>query len=326
MTQPVAQPLDSPSPAGNHAEPGIRVAIDELIDLRRQAASITLDIRRSATRQSTGMNTSRFRGRGMEFSESRAYLPGDDVRSMDWKVTARTGNPHTKLFQEERERPVFLVLDFSASMHFGTRETFKSVLASRAASLVAWAALQHGDRVGTLVFSGSEHQEVKPAGGAHGVLAVLRTVAQMHERTLDPDLGGGEINLASALLRAAHVARPGSLVFIFSDFYGLDVETQRHISRLRQHNDLVVCWVTDPLESTPPPAGRYAITDGTSRVVLDTFTGTARESYQNWFSLTESRLQSMAAGLGVALIRLTCGTDVVAQMRRRFAAAGRRRN
>ena len=314
-----------PGTVPGSASSGISITIDELIDLRRQAASIKLDFRRSAIRQSAGMNASRFRGRGMEFSESRIYLPGDDVRSMDWKVTARTGEPHTKLFQEERERPVFLLVDLSASMYFGTRGTFKSVLAARAASVIAWAALQHGDRVGALVFSGGQHVEVRPSGGPHGVLAVLRAIAEMHDQAPDLRHADGDINLASALLRAGHVARPGSLVFIFSDFYDLDNTTQRHISRLRKHNDVVACWINDPLESTPPPAGRYPITNGSSRALLDTFSITARDNYRHRFSQIESQLQNMAANLGVALVPFTCGTDVVIQIRRRFAAALTRR-
>jgi uncharacterized protein (DUF58 family) len=234
---------------------GVAVQVDDLIALRFRAKPLELGATGRARETQVGPQMSRFRGRGMEFAESRAYQPGDDVRTIDWRVTARTGRPHTKLFQEERERPVILLVDLCASMFFGTRRAFKSVVACEAAALVAWAALARGDRIGALLVAGDGHRELKPAGGRRGVLRVLRALALLarhdtHRSSTEDD------RLAEALERARHVARPGSLVVVISDFHGFGADAERHLTRLRQHNDVMACWITDALELAPPPPGR----------------------------------------------------------------------
>ncbi len=143
---------------------GVILGSEELIRLRSQASLPGLAPQRRVMTTQTGPYASPFKGRGIDFAEVRAYLPGDDIRNIDWRVTARTGQPHTKLFREERERPVLLLVDLGASMRFGTRVAFKSVLAARAAALLGWAAVGHGDRVGGVVFAGQEHQELRPLG------------------------------------------------------------------------------------------------------------------------------------------------------------------
>ena len=132
---------------------------------------------RLARARLAGDHLSRFRGRGMDYRESRAYQPGDDVRSMDWRITARTGVPHVKLYQEERERPVVLFLDLNPGMFFGSRGMLKSVAAARAAALVAWAAAERGDRVGAMLFDGG-HCDLPPRGGRHGVLRLIRELVE----------------------------------------------------------------------------------------------------------------------------------------------------
>src|SRR6185312_7752608 len=123
-------------------------------------------------------HASKLRGRGVDYVESRAYQPGDDIRQMDWRLTARSGRPHTKLFQEEREQSVLLIVDGNPSMHFGTRERFKSVQAARTAALAAWAAVQGGDRIGAVGFGPGLAAELKPGGGPRGALRVLRALAE----------------------------------------------------------------------------------------------------------------------------------------------------
>ena len=132
--------------------------------------ALEIGTKKRASSLMAGTQRSPFKGRGINFEEVRRYQPGDEIRHMDWRVTARTGEPHLKLFQEERERPVIFVVDFTASMFFGTRVAFKSVIAARVATLLAWAALARGDRVGSLIFSEHGHQDLRPRGGRSGVL------------------------------------------------------------------------------------------------------------------------------------------------------------
>jgi uncharacterized protein (DUF58 family) len=156
----------------------ITITTDELIKLRFGNSDVRLMSNKKILSSVTGGYGSRFRGRGLEFQEVRAYQAGDDIRNMDWRVTARTGKPHTKIFEEEREKPVFLVVDNSASMHFGSRVTFKSVVAAKAAAILAWSAAANHDRVGGIVYSDSSFNELRPQGGSRGVLRLLKQISQ----------------------------------------------------------------------------------------------------------------------------------------------------
>ena len=153
---------------------GVYVSMDELVAL--QAADLSLDLRgrRKALTAVAGQHRSSFRGRGIDFDEVRIYQPGDDVRNIDWRVTARTGRVHTKLFREERERPVYLVVDQRESMFFGTQKAFKSVVAARIAALLAWASRDHGDRIGGFLFNDRDVQELRPKEGKKGIQTFFR--------------------------------------------------------------------------------------------------------------------------------------------------------
>ena len=133
---------------GSHPDQGVRLTVDELLALRRDALGLDLTSRYRVSSTLAGGYRSKFRGRGMDFDEVRTYQPGDDIRNIDWRVTARTGKPHTKLFKEERERPVFLLIDQSKHLFFGSRNALKSVVAARAASLLVWASINAGSRIG----------------------------------------------------------------------------------------------------------------------------------------------------------------------------------
>ena len=297
---------------------GVEASVDDLIGLRFRAQRLELGIARRARHSMIGAHGSRFRGRGMEFAESRIYLPGDDVRSIDWRVTARTGRPHTKLFQEERERPVILLVDLGASMFFGTRTAYKSVLAAEAAALIAWSAMHGGDRVGALVAGHSHHLELEPVSGRRGVLRVLRALAALSRQTSNDE--EQQIKLCDSLLRARHVARPGSLLVVISDFYDLDEEAAGHLSRMRQHNDMLACWIHDRLEIEPPPPGRYDVSDGWRTATLDTLSSRARARYTESFG---ARVEAMCATLGklaIPLLPIATGDDVAETLRRGASA------
>ena len=293
---------------------GIEASVDDLIGLRFRARRLELGIGRRARHSMSGGHGSRFRGRGMEFAESRIYQPGDDVRSIDWRVTARTGRPHTKLFQEERERPVILLVDLGASMFFGTRTAYKSVVAAETAALIAWAAMGGGDRVGALVAGRSGHMELKPVAGRRGVLRVLHAIAALSRPAADDE--ERRIGLRDSLLRARHVARPGSLLVIISDFYGLDEDAAGHLSRMRQHNDMLACWIHDALEREPPPPGRYSVSDGWQTATLDTLSRRARSRYAESFAAEAEALRTTLGRLAIPLLPIATGDDVAEALRR----------
>ena len=295
---------------------GVIVSADELIALRIRARSLVLSSRMRATASMSGGQHSRFRGRGIDYQESRIYQPGDDIRHMDWQVTARTGRPHTKLYREERERPVIVLTDFGPTMRFGTREAFKSVIAARAAALIGWATIGQGDRIGAGLFDGSRHAELPPTGGRRGVLRLIRELAGY---SATPTGDHQPYALAQALGRLRRVARPGSLVFVISDFTDLNDEVVRHLARLRQHNDLIACQVVDPLELIPPPPGRYGLSNGHDSAVLDTTTPELRQAYQQYFDSHHARVSDTLRRQAVARLQLVTGEDVVDGLRQGLA-------
>ncbi len=260
-----------------HGGDGIHLCAAELIALRPRCHALRLPMRQPAASALAGAYRSRFRGRGVDFFESRIYQPGDDIRNMDWRVTARTGRPHTKVFQEERERPVLVVLDASPSLYFGTRRVLKSVAAGQIAAAIAWSAVRRGDRIGGFLFAPGRHRELRPAGGRRGAMRMIQGLVDW----LQPEQvsGEGPEPLSGALERVRHTVRPGSLVIIISDFFGLDENCNRHLSRLRQHNDVIGCQVLDAAEYQLP-AGRFPITDGEQNSVLDMGRKESRSSFE----------------------------------------------
>jgi len=250
-----------------------------------------------------------FRGRGMEYDESRPYQPGDDVRYLDWRVMARTGRPHTKVFREERERPVFCWVDYRRRMFFGTRGCFKHVQAANLAALTAWRAVLHSDRVGGVVFSDAEHHELKPARGRAAALHLFRQLeaAQHWPRPAEPD--ASVINPALARLR--RLARPGSLLVLCSDFRGLDGAGESHIAYLARHNALLLFFVYDPVEARLPPPGRYPVTSGGREWVMDTSDKRLVEAHQARHVQHLGHLQDLCRRSRASLF--PCSTDMQAQ-------------
>ena len=291
-----------------------------LIRLSAPARAIALDVLRVNSLQ-TGAYVSHFRGRGMEFDESRPYQPGDDPRSIDWRVTARSTTAYTKLFREERERPVLVMVDLRANMHFATRGCFKSVSASRAAALLAWAAHHRGDRLGGLIFGSSTHRELKPRLGRQ---AALRFVHQLAEH---PDWGNralrgdGEAPFTQALSALRRVARPGSLVVVLSDFLGFSRSAQSYLSSVARHNEVLAVFLNDPLERQLPPPGRYRLVADDQELAIDTHVKAARRDYRDAFEERVDQLETFCHRYGVHLMPLSTEDDPVSTLQ---TALGRR--
>lgn len=264
--------------ASPNALHGIRVDLPELVALRLRAAQLAQVERHRSADKSSGPQSSPFRGRGMEYAESRPYAPGDDVRHIDWRVTARTGRTHTKLFQPERERTTALVYDASPSMAFGTRACFKSVQAARLGALLAWAALAEGDRLGASV-CGARREVVAPLGSRRGALRVLDALVRWQPTAPVAT----PATLAEGLDALQRVLRPGSHVLLLVDPRSVDGAAERSLARLRAHHDLAACVLVDPLEIEPPAPARYRISDGERRQTLALDDEHARDEWVRHF-------------------------------------------
>ncbi|MEA3291163.1 MAG: DUF58 domain-containing protein, partial [Pseudomonadota bacterium] len=240
------------------------------------------------------------------------------------RVTARAGHPYVKLYQQERERPVVLLLDLNPGMFFGTRGAFKSVVGARIAALIGWAATASGDRVGAQLFNGG-HREIQPRGGRPGALRLIRSLVQATDLERGMQAAPHPDALNGALQRLRRVARPGSLVFVISDFYVIDDETRKHLLRLRRHADAIAVQVVDPLELAAPPPGRYGITDGAEKGILDTRVRLEQAAYSQWFTRHHEQVRRLMQSVAIPLLQIST-TDDVASVLRVFLANPHRAN
>lgn len=264
---------------------GIAPSLAELIALRATAQG-----RRAAKRGhhgSSGHALSPMRGRGMEYAESREYARGDDARHIDWRLTARSGKPHTKLFQAERERLTLIVADTAPTLYFGTRVRFKSVQAARAGAVAAWAGVRDGDRVAALRGSRIE-APVPPAAGPRGALRVLDALVRWYAAAPAEDAG-----LAVALDHASRLLRPGSRLIVLADPRSVAELPSRRWPALAQHNEVIVLLLTDPLENAPPKE-LLPFAAGQRRIELDLGNAAQRQRWRSEFVVpVETALQRL---------------------------------
>ncbi|SUO96991.1 DUF58 domain-containing protein [Suttonella ornithocola] len=288
---------------------GITLGLDECIQLRPKKEITGFAPSGRVATHLFGQHAALFKGRGMEFAESRPYQNGDDVRYMDWRVSARSGKLHTKLFQEERERPVLILLDLRAMMRFGSRVRFKSHLAAELAASFAWVAYDGGDRLGGLLLTDNGLVDFPLARTRKGVLRWLHAVSAGTE----PPTERAEMTqtvplLKTALQRLRHLAQTGSLLFIISDFHDYDATTAKELLHLSLHHHVTVVQVEDALDRALPSNGQLAISDGKASVRLGAL-GEAIKQYQQAFMARQAALSADCVRNGIAYHRITTEDD-----------------
>jgi uncharacterized protein (DUF58 family) len=282
-------------------QPGVTVTLDELIACRFGVQPLRVQQKRAAPISRTGAYQAKSRGRGLEFAEVREYQAGDDLRHMDWRVTARSGKPHTKVYHEERERPVLIAVDFSPSMYFGTREYFKSAAAARACAHLGWRAIKSGDRVGALLATCDEMIAHKTGARESAFLPLLKRLTE--QTAMQPDFSQ-ESPFKQSLHMMRQMVRPGSLVYLISDFYQLDNESTmllRHLASLCQLN---LVLVYDPLEAVAPPANHYWVSDGKRTLHFNTQNEAQRQAFGHQFQQRYKNLARLSRGTNASLYAL----------------------
>lgn len=281
----------------------------ELVALRGAVRGMDLRARHAALAQLQGGHRSAQRGRGLEFEEVRLYTAGDDTRNIDWRVTARRGRVHTKLFREERERSVWLVADLHAGLFFGSRRQFKSSVLLRAAAMLGWAASQGGDRVGAVITDGvSSPQLFPPRAREAGILPILEALDKTQPRSPGTPASG----LFSAFTTLRPLIQPGSLILLLSDFSGLDAQTEYLLGAATVHSDCRLLWLTDPLESSGLPTGSYRVGLPDRLWWID-----GEQSHSAWqhaWHAREQQLNDLAMQLNLPLSRLDTGDAVLERM------------
>ena len=299
---------------------GAYTDLSELVSLRFKAR-LKLTSKRRSLSVLAGPYQASFRGRGIDFEEVRAYQPGDDVRSIDWRVTARTTEAHTKLFREEKERPVLVVVDQRAGNFFGSKSCFKSVLAAHAAGLIGWSALKNNDRVGGLVLTNTDLKEIRPKRSKSGMLQLLHEIHDANNELKAASMGFDQsYTLNRTLQELRRLVKPGSAIFIISDFFDFDDDSTKHCYHLARHNEVTGLRVFDAMEKQLPPAGSYPITNGLQRGLLNSYDQKLRKHYEILFDQQQQQLKHNLSKSGVPLIELETGCEPVTELMRYYAS------
>ena len=291
---------------------GISIEVEDLVSIRGQLSGLSLANRRQRASHRSGAREVRLHGRGMEYEESRAYVHGDDVRTMDWRVMARTGEAHTKVFVEEKERRFLMAVDLSASMYFGTRFSFKSWAAAKVAAHVGWLASFSGDRIGGLIVSPESHHEVRPGKTRSGLLGVFHHLAQASNIELPVDASRNRLNF---LLREINrVVKPGSIIALITDFIGIDEQSLELLSAIVRHNDISAYWIHDDTEINAWPGGHYQVVVDRQKVGFDLLGNRADNWLTQWQSKHRDQIESLTSRLNIPLLAVSCNRDITAQI------------
>ena len=303
-------------------DPRVHVSLSHLRGLEGTARGLNFLPRQPSASVLNGRHASRLRGRGLNFEEMRDYLPGDDVRSIDWKATARTGSPHVRVFTEERDRPALLVVDQRMSMFFGSHLNLKSVTAAEAAAIAAFRILEAGDRVGGLVFDNERQSEYVPRRRRRTTYALLESIASMNaglhaDRQVNP--APGELN--EVLARVSRIAHHDHLVMVFSDFDGMDALTRRRLSGLAAHNDVILFLVYDPLADGIGDADAAIIGDGNLQAQVDLATRSTREAVERFTRERIEAIQRWQQEINLSVLPLSAGEETLPQVRRLMGQA-----
>tara|TARA_R110002167_G_scaffold59249_28_gene167710 strand:- start:5877 stop:6833 length:957 start_codon:yes stop_codon:yes gene_type:complete len=298
-------------PRGNFSAPVRGAIVDQqtLIHTRFAGAQLRATPKRRHFAKQSGSHASPVKGRGLAFHHVREYQGGDEIRHIDWRVTARTAKAHTKIFEEEKERPVVLCLDQRHAMFFGSRHCFKSVLACHVAATLAWAGLDNNDRVGGLVFTDSGHREVRPRRSHRAVLNFIHTAADYNQQLADTSTSGDDSiappqSLATAFEELRRITRPGSTVYVVSDFNGFDQDAERQLHLIARHNDVIAITISDPLEEDLPSSGMYPVSNGRERLQL-MLNSAIRQQFHDRSEARQAALKASFRRTGIHHISLT---------------------
>lgn len=296
---------------------GVYVDLDRLIGLERRDHRISLLPRQPVNSLLSGRYASRLRGRGLNFEDIRDYRSGDDVRSIDWKVTARLQKPHVRVFKEERDRQGIVVVDQRLSMFFGSRRAMKSVTAAELAAIVCWRVFNAGDRVGAVVFNDENIRFVRPRRSRRTVYQILNDIVVMNGAL---GVGRGIVSnaatLNTALTRARELAPHDATIVVISDFFGVNDATRGLAAAMTQHNDVVAILVHDPLQSELPESGRITVTDGELQIALDAGHGATRRNILDMSKVRLHDVLTWTKQLGIPVLPLSTAEEPLGQVQK----------
>mgnify|MGYP001814723106 CR=1 FL=1 len=309
--------------ASTGTAPGVYADLDELIRIQFKARDFSFKPQQPVSSILSGRYASRLRGRGLNFEELRRYLPGDDIRTMDWKVTARTRSPHVRVYTEEKDRGVLLLVDQRQNMFFGSRDRLKSVTAAELAALAAWRALDSGDRVGAIVFNDTDMAEFRPQRSRTNVMKIFgELIRQNHQLAADSTVSPNPEQLNRVLEKARIHAPHDVLVILISDGQGADEQTERLTAGLVEHNDLLVLLVHDP-SRVDPKGPRLTLSDGSRQMDLDLSDPAVSAAIADDYHDERAGLNRYLRRLSAPMLMISNQGDVADQVRRLLGVPGR---
>ena len=301
---------------------GVYANLDDLIRIQFEARDFSFLPRQPVSSVLSGRYASRLRGRGLNFEELRRYLPGDDVRTMDWKVTARTRTPHVRVYTEEKDRSVVLIVDQRINMFFGTRNKLKSVTAAELAALAAWRAVAVGDRVGAVIFNDSDIVDVRPQRSQNSVMSILGNVLEMnHALSADSDVEPNPGMLNRALDTALKLISHDTLVVIVSDFSGVDDQTEKLTTRMAEHNDVLALMTHDPARLRPARQN-LTVSDGALQMEINFADKSVHDKITDDYTAEQEHITRFLSKLAAPLLMISNEGCVVDQVRRLLGVPG----
>ncbi|MFD2179004.1 DUF58 domain-containing protein [Veronia pacifica] len=294
---------------------GVNLTLPELLQYKNQAIR-WLPPATSIWSQLNGQHRSNAKGRGMNFAEVRLYQAGDDIRAIDWRVTARTGKPHTKLFSEEREQPVMLLIDISQSMQFGSKLLLKSVQAAHFASLLSWIAVSEKDRIGAVIHNGHSLRDTRPTSRQQGPLNVINTLLTSHREIHNRNkTTQAEKTFSDALSHLHYLCPKGSDIAVISDFHSMREQDKQRLSQLRQHNRIQFVQISDPLEQgVTDYRGTEHVRDSRQSAWIDFSSAKTREKLSHHHMQHQEFIRDMARSLAIPLHHISAAIPLLQQL------------
>jgi uncharacterized protein (DUF58 family) len=292
------------------------VTTDELVRLRHKARGFSFLPRQPVHSILTGRHASRLRGRGLNFEELRPYYPGDDTRTIDWNATARLRDPFIRVYTEERDRAVMLLVDQRLSMFFGSRRATKSVVAAEIAGAAAWRVTSLGDRIGAVVFSDEDVETIKPQARDAGALAVIDAIVRANRKLPGNILGTSRpAAFNTALQHAAAFLKHDGLLCLITDAAGSDDETVERVTALTAHNDVLSIFVYDPLEAGLPQIGPAIVAEAEGQIEIDTDSSGLRRRFAQAFAERRSRIEGFSRKRSIPVLPIRADLDPIEQLR-----------
>ncbi|NSZ66942.1 DUF58 domain-containing protein (plasmid) [Agrobacterium tumefaciens] len=296
---------------------GVYISTNQLVALEGRARDLSFVQRSRSHQQLAGRMQSSMRGRGLTFEELRDYLPGDDIRSIDWRVTARTSKPAVRVYSEEKERPALIVVDQRINMFFGSRRAMKSVTAAEAAILCAWRILGSGDRVGGFVFNDSDSDDVRPHRSREAVTSLASKIANQNAKlNAGFDAKPSPEALDAVLQRVAGIAHHDHLIVVISDFDGHSAQTRDTLLRLSSRNDVICILIYDPFLLDLPTSGDIVVSGGTLQAELQLRRVDIREAIGRFAKDRGRELRDWQRELGLPMLPISAAEETAQQLRR----------